>query len=113
MGHRLSSLPLGHVTDKSWSQLILHLPNLLYVDELTVNCLYNNQYRGYKEQPDSKTFMRAIRTNGCLHRINETTSSDWREAPNTAPLCTAAELRQMRRYCERNQTTRKLLQYLN
>jgi hypothetical protein len=49
MGHRLSSLSLERVTVKCRSQLIVYLPNLLYLNELTVRCWYNFQYQGYKE----------------------------------------------------------------
>jgi hypothetical protein len=91
--------PSGFHTAKCKSYAFIHLCNC---------CRYLYAIRKTL-WTDSKTFIHAIRTNGCLHRVTEVTSSDWREAHVETPLCAAADLQQVRCYCERNRTTSKLL----
>jgi hypothetical protein len=109
MGHRLSILSLGYLTDNSWSQLNAQLPNLVYLTEITVEYLLQQGHS------NSMAFVRAMRKNGCLHKVSEITAFDKRSnrpiyMQSGTPLFAAAELQQIRRYCERNQATGKLLQ---
>jgi hypothetical protein len=104
MGRRLSSLSIRYVSDNTWPQLNFHLPNLLYLNELSVKYVCN--FPGYNTYSDSKAFIRAIRNNGCLNKVFDTASYD-------GPLFTSSELQRIQLYCERNAATRDLLQNPN
>jgi hypothetical protein len=109
-GHRLSILSLGYLSDHSWSQLNVQLPNLVYLNEITVEYLLQQGHS------DSMAFVRAMRKNGCLHKVSEITAFDDQRSSRpiylqrATPLFAPAELQRIRGYCERNQATRELLQ---
>jgi hypothetical protein len=115
MGHRLSSLSLYWLTDNSWSQLSLQLPNMLYLCKITIANLLQKQGRS---RSMAMAFVHAMRKNGCLHKVSQVTGYvEYTSGPRCIQcghrLFTATQLQQIRRYCERNRATRELLQNPN
>jgi hypothetical protein len=100
--HHLSSMSLGSVSALCWSQLTRCLPNMLHLQELRVKQLF-------ERDASSTDFVRAMRQNGSLYRVSETTVQTTAFAASM-PLFNAVELQQIQVYCQRNLVTRELLQ---
>jgi hypothetical protein len=99
--HHLLSLSLGSLTDICWSQLTHSLPSMLHLRKL---CLM----RVSSSHVSSADFVNAMRKNGSLHQVVSEISFYVDRRYN--PLFSAAELQQIQTYCQRNRSTRELLQ---
>jgi hypothetical protein len=99
--HRLCSLSLGYLQEDSWLLLTRRLPDVVHLRELHLTHVV-------KRHSSSMDFVRAMRQNGSLHEVSET--SIQRYLVLHTPLFGAEELQKIRIYCQRNRMARELLQ---